>query len=40
MAHDAGVEDAVSAALRHPGVTLVHVLADPRVISVDATLPD
>ncbi len=39
VAHDAGVEDAVSAALRDPGVTLVHVLSDPRVISVDATLP-
>jgi acetolactate synthase I/II/III large subunit len=39
VTHDADVEDAVSAALRHPGVALVHVLADPRVVSVDATLP-
>ena len=39
VAHDADVDDAVSAALRDPGVTLVHVLADPRILSVDATLP-
>jgi len=39
VARDADVEDAVSAALRDRGVTLVHVLADPRIVSVDATLP-
>jgi acetolactate synthase-1/2/3 large subunit len=39
VARDADVEDAVSGALRDPGVTLVHVLADPRIVSVDATLP-
>ena len=37
--HDGEVGDAVAAAMRHPGVALVHVLTDPRVISVDATLP-
>jgi len=39
-AHDREVDRAVAAALDGPGVTLVHVLTDPRVISVDATLPD
>ena len=39
VAHDHEVDAAVAAALRHTGVTLVHVLADPRVISVDTTLP-
>ncbi len=38
-ADDREVDGAVAAALRLPEVALVHVLTDPRVISVDATLP-
>lgn len=39
VAHDTEVEAAIAAALADPGVTLVHLLTDPRVISVDTTLP-
>ncbi len=38
-AHDAEVEGAVASALVDRGVVLVHLLTDPRVISVDSTLP-
>ena len=39
VAHDADVEEAVASALADRGVVLVHVLTDPRVISIDSTLP-
>jgi acetolactate synthase I/II/III large subunit len=38
VAHDHEVAPAVAAALDDPGVTLLHVLSDPRVLSVDTTL--
>ena len=38
VAHDAEVEGAVASAMGDRGVVLVHVLTDPRVISVDSTL--
>jgi acetolactate synthase-1/2/3 large subunit len=39
-AHDREVDAAIAVALDSPGVTLVHVLTDPREISVDITRPD
>ncbi len=39
VARDAEVEEAVASALADRGVVLVHVLTDPRVISIDSTLP-
>ena len=39
VARDADVEEAVASALADRGVVLVHVLTDPRVISIDSTLP-
>jgi acetolactate synthase-1/2/3 large subunit len=39
VARDADVEPALAAALRQPGVSVVHVLADPRYLSVDRMLP-
>ena len=39
VAHDTDVEEAVASALADRGVVLVHLLTDPRAISVDSTLP-